>query len=219
MPREIDAVVAIARGAAERVQTTFPGYVVAYDRASQTANVQVIPRVRYRDPVSDTVRFERVPVLPNCPVLWPSWGGGACSLVGDLQAGDPVWVVLADRSIDEWKDTGNTDTEPQVPRRWDWSDAVVLPGGRPNASPLASAAYASGAVVLRGTDIRLGSSAATDYVALASLVLAQLDALKTALNSWTPVPGDGGAALKVILTALVGGGWPSSVAAAKVKAE
>ncbi len=65
------------------------------------------------------------------------------------------------------------------------------------------------------TELKLG--AGTDSVALASPVESQLDDLKSAINGWTPVANDGGAALKVALTAWLASS--STVAAAKVKAE
>lgn len=219
---------AVARAEAARVKTTFPGYVVSYDRSTQTADVQVIPRMRRRDLDTGVVSYVRVPVIPAVPILFPS--GGDSSIVWDLDANDPVWVVLADRSVDEWRATGNRDTEPQIPRRWDFTDAVAFPGGRPNADALPSAAYASGAMVVRGSDVRLGSSAATDFVALASLVNAQFTALATALapyitayNAAVAAANSSGLATPVVITVNPGSAnlvfSPSSVAASKVKAE
>lgn len=75
-----------------------------------------------------------------------------------------------------------------------------------------------GRIVVEDSEIRLGSDSASSFVALANLTDSQFSALKTALNSWVPVPGDGGAALKTILTGLFAT-WPASVAATKVKAE
>ena len=72
--------------------------------------------------------------------------------------------------------------------------------------------------IVAGTEVRAGSSSATDFVALAQLVLDRLNALKTAFSNWTVVPNDGGAALKTLLTNLISAGWPQSVAATKVKA-
>lgn len=53
--------------------------------------------------------------------------------------------------------------------------------------------------------VLLGDAAAAKHVALAEDVTARLDALATAINSWVPVPNDGGAALKVALTAWLAG--------------
>jgi hypothetical protein len=67
------------------------------------------------------------------------------------------------------------------------------------------------------TGIKLGAGA-SDFVALAALVTAQLDDLKDAIKDAAVVANDGGAAFKAnILTALTG--WPRNVAASKVRAE
>lgn len=71
---------------------------------------------------------------------------------------------------------------------------------------------------LTAPEIRLGSDAATELVALASLVEAQLSALKTAISSAAVVSGDGGAAFKANLIAALSA-WPATTAASKVKAE
>jgi hypothetical protein len=47
-------------------------------------------------------------------------------------------------------------------------------------------------------------------------VQARLDALKTAINAWVPVPNDGGAALKTALAGWLAGS--NDVAATKVAA-
>jgi phage baseplate assembly protein V len=89
------------------------------------------------------------------------------------------------------------------------------------------AVYRAGALhlVLRSTratltaaEVRLGSDAASDYVARASLVDARLSALKSAISGAAVVAGDGGAAFKTNLLAALSS-WPASVAASKVKAE
>lgn len=223
---QLDALLGLVRSEVGRVQTTFPGVVVSYNRARQTAVVQVVPRLRWRNPDTDEVVFEQVPQLPDVPVLFPA--GAGVSIVWDLAAGDAVWVVLADRCIGEWKDTGNADTEPQVPRRWDFSDAVAIPGGQPPADPLTGGALpsASGMLVIRGGDVRLGSSAAVSGVALAPLVEAQLTTLEAALQASITAgiaAGGGGviAALTAMQTALTTAlaAWPSTTAAIKVKAE
>lgn len=66
------------------------------------------------------------------------------------------------------------------------------------------------------TTLSFGSSVPSDSAALALKVATELGRLKSAIGSWTPVPNDGGAALKVILTALFTS-WPASVASAKIK--
>lgn len=222
------AVLDVSRAQVERVKTTYPGYIVNYDRTTQTADIQVIPRMRRRDPDTGVVTYERVPVIPNVPIVHTAGSGG--SLVIDLAAGDAVLVEVCDRSIDEWKATGNKATEPQIPRRWDFTDAMAIPGGQPKAKPLPAGACAAGAAVLRSSDVRLGSSTATDFVALASLVSANLTALATALGPYidaynvaVAAANSSGLATPVVITVNPGDPVlafsPSSVAATKVKAE
>lgn len=222
---QLDALLGLVRSEVGRVQTTFPGVVVSYNRARQTAVVQVVPRLRWRNPETDEVTFEQVPPLPDVPVLFPA--GAGVSIVWDLAAGDAVWVVLADRCIGEWKDTGNDDTEPQVPRRWDFSDAVAIPGGQPPSAALSGTALpsASGMLVIKAGDVRLGSSGAVSAVALAPGVEANLNALLAAIQSAATAAGATSptalAAFNAFTATLTGAlaGWPYSTAATKVKAE
>jgi hypothetical protein len=65
--------------------------------------------------------------------------------------------------------------------------------------------------------LHLGAVSGADYVALAGLVEAQLNALKTALSAAVVVTGDGGLSLKTTLLAALSG-WPTTTAATKVKA-
>ncbi len=208
-PTATDAHSGLTQAAMGKVKVALPAWVQSYDRDDQRATIQIA--IRYR--VGDTYRAR--PASVNVPVQW-------LGVTWDLEAGEWGIALICDRSLDEWKQAGAQDTQPQDGRRWDITDAVFLPGVRPFADALPSDAVANGAVVVwdRGTgDLRLGSSSATDYVALESLVSAQLTLLANAFTAWVPVPNDGGAALKTLLTALIGLGWPGNMAATKVKAE
>lgn len=70
-----------------------------------------------------------------------------------------------------------------------------------------------------GKKVLLGSSDATDFVALAALVKARLDGLKIAFNTWVPVAMDGGNALKTNPNLVTWLAESNNVAAGKVKAE
>lgn len=112
---------------------------------------------------------------------------------GAWAAGDSCLVVFCEESFAKWFATGSVE-QPEVLRRHGLH-GVCIP------------------LVARGGQ-------AVQFVALANLVDAQLAALKSAIAGWTPVPNDGGAALKAALTALFTGPpvWPASTAATKVKA-
>jgi hypothetical protein len=198
------------------VHTSIPAKVVDYDADEQRATVQIAVESCYIDPDSGELVFYAVPPLTRVPVAFPSSSG--FSITWPLSKGDPVWLVFAERSTDEFRATGNDSNQPQDRRRFALEDAVAIPGGRPFADPIPAEGVADGALVVRGDDVRLGSSSASSVVALGPLVDGELNDLKAAFESWTPVPNDGGAALKTILTALFTT-WPATVGATKVKAE
>lgn len=109
---------------------------------------------------------------------------------GAWSPGDTCLLVFCEESFAKWWDTSSVEP-PEVLRRHGLH-AVCIP------------------IVARAAQ-------AVEFVALANLVDAQLDALKQAIVGWTPVASDGGAALKTALTTLFTT-WPASVAASKVKA-
>jgi hypothetical protein len=207
------------------VHVAIPGKIERYDPATQRADVK--PLVKRRVAAADGEEIvESIPVVPSVPVLFPRSGAFFISL--PLQVGDNVLLVFCDRSLDEFVfGPPGVEAEPDDFRTHDLSDAIAIPGVWPVARALTGAHpsnLAMGHDVPGGVQLHVDTSAvhlgaypAADFVALASLVLGELNDLKTAINSWTPVPGDGGAALKTIFTTLFMT-WPASVAAARAKA-
>jgi len=108
---------------------------------------------------------------------------------GAWASGDRCLVVFLEESAAKWLETGSVEA-PEVQLRH---------GLHPVVLPFPS---------IEGQ--------AAQFVALGNLVSAQLADLKSAINGWTPVPNDGGAALKVALTSWLASS--SAVSAVKVKA-
>lgn len=204
---------AVERGTA-RIHTSIPGRVLSYDAGSQTATVQPVIRSRFRDADGEILTY-LPPQIANVPVAFPS--GGGCSITWPLNSGDPVLLVFAERSTDEWRSRKGNDHEPTDPRRFDLSDAIAIPGVRSPADPLPSDATHATDAVIRGS-LRLGSANASDFVALANEVRSALVALKNAIDTAVVAPGDGGAALKANI-GLKLADWPPNVGASKVRAE
>lgn len=92
-------------------------------------------------------------------------------------------------------------------------------GGGDGGSVTLTAAGDVVATPATGRKVLLGSSDATDFVALASLVKARLDGLKLAFNTWVVAPMDGGLALKTNANLVTWLGQSNDVAATKVKGE
>ncbi len=210
-PTEADLLLAAVRSQLARVHTSLPGVVVSYDEATQTATVRPSVRFKFKD-ADGVIQAYDPPAIANVPVAFPR--SGAFSITWPIAAGDTVTLWFSERSLDEWKSVAGSTHEARDVRRFDLSDAVAYPGGYSPADALASSAYAAAALVIKAAEIRLGSSAATNYVALANLVLAELNALRTEIIAHTHATGVGptGPAIGV-------GPASSSVAATKVKAE
>lgn len=210
-----------------------PGRIESYDPATQTASIKLVLKnvIHFADNTGeDELDY---PVLPNVKVAHPRSGLWRIHL--PLHAGDYVMVMFAERSIDQWRSLGGV-VNPLDQRKHDLSDAIAVPCDLyPDAEALSgmdtsrlSIGKQGGSVININDDgtIALGSDAPSDAVATANKVNAQFAALAAALTSWVPVPSDGGAALKVILTTLftVGapfapGPWPADVSSTKVKVD
>lgn len=216
--------------AAERLDlhTCCEGVIHAYDPASQTADVQ--PEVMQYQPNPDA---DPTPVLlPICtgvPVLFLGSSTTGFRETFPLVPGDTGTLFFSESSLDTWIQNGGQ-VDPKDIRRQSLSDGLFLPGLKPNSKPwtnvtqdTASWGFDTGPqlVARQGSPaLEIGGNAAnppTDYAALASLVIANLNAFKTTVNNWIPVPNDGGAALKTALQALFTSGWPTAVAASALK--
>jgi hypothetical protein len=198
------------RAGLAQVHTSFPATVVVYDPVLQRATVQPTIRNRVDDIDLGIERPEVTPPapIPNVPIVWPS--GATWSLHAPLVPGDPVTVLVAERSTDEWRTAGSPDTIPASGRRFNLSDAVAFPGGRtfgpnPVTGPIGAAAVDPAAAVLAGALVKLGGGpAALDQVMKGTTFEANLS---TWLNGLTPV-----------ITALATSGSPLDYIAALVAA-
>lgn len=176
-----------------------PGIVVSYDAATKTAKIQ--PAIRRVLPDEDgNLGTEDLPILENVRVMFP-----ACahfSVHFTLEPGDGVELRWQQSSTAEYRQTGKVSTP---------GDLRVSGIGSPVAYP----GFGADALVGPETDDSIGrtnglrlhfapsaisAGAGAQFVALAGLVQARLDALADALNGWIVVPNDGGAALKTALT-------------------
>jgi len=167
------------------LRTSIPAVVRQYDHDEQRAAVQPVVDARFLKPDGDEdLEFKRPPVIPNCPVAFQS--STAAQVTFPLKTGDTVLVVFAERSIDEWMQTGAEAVQPTDNRRHNISDAMVFPSLRSFANAV-SATDTSAYVVNTsgGIEIHLGSVNPSSYVALADAVKSELDSIWNALNNHT----------------------------------
>ena len=160
-----------------------PGTVIAYYAATQTADIQ--PPIWSALDLEDGVLQEQLPVLFNVPVEFPRGGGYAITF--PLLPGDTGELRFSDFSMDLWRSSG-LDGPPQDLRTHALGSAVFQPGlastlraipGLPNALFVGSETGLLPVV--------LGATTATDFVALASLVLGELQKIQSAFSGHTHV--------------------------------
>lgn len=192
------------------VHTCKVASIVSYNATLQKASCQPLVHNKYVDQDTGEIKTERPPVIDSVPIAFPRLGQWGMTF--PVQRGDVVLLVFGDSSLDRWLQRGG-EIDPEDDRRHDYNDAIAIPGVFDFAHVPTSAP--TDALVIHGPKVRLADADADDKVALHSALVA----LKGAINSWTPVPNDGGAALKTILTNLftTGAGWP--ISASKVFAK
>jgi hypothetical protein len=119
----IQALTDMVRGEISGIHTSAPGKIVSYDSGTGRASVQ--PSLKFK--VADGRSLDS-PVIVNVPVYFPS--GAGASITYPIAAGDPCWLVFAERSIDDWLLGG----ESEDPRKYDLTDCVAFVGMKPTRS-------------------------------------------------------------------------------------
>lgn len=180
------------QAAAEEMHTASIGRVLAYYPANMTADIEVCVARPLTNP-NDQVVYEPLGTLPKVPVSFPRTK--KYSIVFDLEKDDTVLLVFCETSIAEWR-TGAKVGEPADTRRHSLGYPVAIPGLFPDLQPAVNASVMPGAMVLgsetsatskieiTATGIFLGH-AASQFIALAPPTQAQLDELRTKLNTLT----------------------------------
>lgn len=106
------------------IWTALPGILQSFNAGAMTAEVQpsVQGRLRQQD---GTWKDANLPLLLDCPVIFPAGGGFA--LTFPLAKGDEGLVVFSSRCIDAWWYSGGIQKQARA-RMHDLSDGFFLPG-------------------------------------------------------------------------------------------
>lgn len=177
-PDDLDAIIEIIRGEIAVIRTITPARVVSYDPATERATVQPILRGRFVDLEEEQLTTYLPAPLAGRPVLWMS--AGALGVTGELVADQEVTLLISDRSIAEWLQTGGADVTPADLRRFDLTDALVLPT---RVRPGPATRHAAGSLFLGhrsagGAGLRVTAST----VALGTPTVELLDKVQQALE-------------------------------------
>lgn len=187
-PDDVDATIEIIKGEIARIRTITPARVVSYDPATERATVQPVLRGRWVNEEEELLETVLPPPLAERPVLWLS--AGPLGVTGELAKDQEVTLLISDRSIAEWLQTAGADVTPADLRRFDLSDAMVLPS---RVRPGPATRYAAGSLFLghrsaAGAGLRVTSSTValgTPAVELLDQVQQALEQMQLALDALT----------------------------------
>lgn len=126
--------------------TSLPGIVQSFDPGALTCEVQpaIMGKVMQED---GTVKAVNLPLLLDCPVVFPHAGG--CALTFPVKPGDECLIVFSCRAIDLWWQSGGVQP-PAETRMHDLSDGFVIVG--PFSQPKTIPDVSTSCVELRSAD-------------------------------------------------------------------
>jgi hypothetical protein len=169
------------------MQTAFPAKVL--DWSSNTNTVRLEPQFIETWVTSDgTTSYEdaETTYIDNVPVLFPR--SGSWSITFPIETGSFGLVICTKYSLDAFRNQGNR-ADPGDLRRFTMSGAVFHPVNlHPNSSALSSVPTAT---------IELSKGGTTEWAVVANLLVDELLAIRTAMNTHVhadPVSGNTGMA-------------------------
>lgn len=127
------AMLAVLAGARSEIWTALPGIVQSFDPVKRTCAVQPTIQAQFENEDGST-SWINLPVLVDCPVVFPS--GGGLLLTFPIEPGDECLVIFASRCIDNWWQSGGIRRQAEL-RMHDLSDGFVIAGVEsvPNVTP------------------------------------------------------------------------------------
>lgn len=180
-----DAVSNAATAKTGRVKVARSAVIVSYNASTNTARVR--PSVRERVRVDGETVFADEFEIPNLPVSWPGCAGGVV-FMWPLPEGTDVTLLVRDVCHDEVDAGLAIPSTPASTRRWDLSDAEVIPFGLNARSKPPSGAYSTTHPVIWLADGRwlaVGDSDAAKALALAEETAARISRLESFVNTAT----------------------------------
>lgn len=116
------------------IWTALPGIIESFNATAVTAVVQ--PAIQgFRKSPTGTKTNANLPLLLDCPVVFPA--GGGFTLTFPVAQGDECLVVFSSRCIDAWWASGGTQPAMEI-RMHDLSDGFALVGVRSQARKLSN---------------------------------------------------------------------------------
>jgi hypothetical protein len=185
-PTWTDILEAFGERLKREIGVCLPGTVESYDADTQLATVRIDLKVPIRGEDGTDQEAESIPPIANVPVVHPSGGGYFAHF--PLTNGDPVVLVIADRSLDIWQEKGG-EVDPKWRHTHEITDCFAFPGGRPKPKALGDTPAnelvigKDGGSTIRvksNGEVHLGQDNPAAFVALADKV----DNLISTINTW-----------------------------------
>ena len=196
------------------LSTMIPAKVVKWDADKQKANCQIlVKQVTEGEEDDDDREVASWPVVPSVPVHF--MGAGDFRITFPVDVGTIGMLIFSHRSLDKWLSGDGGEVDPEFDHAHVLTDAVFVPGLRTFGAPLSPAPPSD--------VIELSAGGATQFVALANLVMDRLDTIQDKFDNHTHIltvsaqAGAGGTATAAVPASAIGA--LDDVAASKVKAE
>lgn len=180
----------------ENVHTIIPGKIESYS-GHTTRKAVVKPLIKLLRKDGDSLE---IPPIDNVPVIFPSSAG--FQFLFPLKKNDGCLILFAETGIGGYLDgQGKIDVDADDISRFSLTDAICIPGLWPfSAVPkgIKTIEFTDNneIIFLEGTEpFVLGNILKTEL----NKDLSAMTELQSAINGWTPVPNDGGLALKTAL--------------------
>jgi hypothetical protein len=209
------------------IHTAMVCQVQKYNADDQTVNVLPVVRRPVESLEDGGYVAEDLPILARVPIAHMRAGSKFLSM--PLSAGDYVLVVFNTWNLGNWRELGKVSDPPEIGHCTisspiaipccPWPTAEVLDA--PNTTDMIAGTDGGAMVRYKDDTVEVvsdGGEDAADFVAMAAKVNSIVTKIMAAFSGWTPVPGDGGAALKASWSAQFPSP-PSSVASTVLKAD
>lgn len=192
MPSTDDAIRRALESRIADIETAVPGYVVAYDPSTRTADVQIATRNPIDSVDGETVNEERE-ILPSVPIMFP--GGGGVRVTWPIEPGDSGLLVTLRYSAQAWRQgPANQTADARDLRKHHAANSVFFPGWLPDGTNVTGSTQP--AYCVEADEVRLADPLAVDFAANDTKVqieltkiAASLTQIATLLNTAGPVVG------------------------------
>lgn len=132
-PTDVESMRNVAMSVAADMRCAMPGFIEKFDPDTNLA--EVTPAIERKDIINGAVKYVRLPIIVQVPILLPAAQGKDLFITIPIQEGDECWLIFSDRFLDNFIERGEygppeaqgPDNLNTVPRIHHLADAVCIP--------------------------------------------------------------------------------------------